>query len=731
MSLNDIPTLPVAKKVPFKREHHGDTFIDSYEWLRDKESAEVIEHLTAENAYTEAVTADQQPLRDAIFEEMKARTQLADMTVPNRIGDWWYYSRMVRGGQYPIFCRVHADLEGDEVARYTPPTLTAGEPLEGEEVILDCNEYAKDLKFFAMGTFQPSRNGKLLSVSVDDSGDERFEQRFLNLETGQWLEDTIPNVFSGSFFINHATQLVYLVPDDSWRPYRAYVHTIGTSYTEDYLLYEEADATLWLGAKMSADRSHIVLSSGNSEFSETSIVPIANVHAPLRTIISRDVRIEYHAEPITIAGGVHLLIQHDYNALNSELVLAPLPEQTITTREQLDEYVSEWVPVIRHSENVRVEGFTLSATHLVVTARADTTVRLFLAPREALPVQLRKKKPAGITFMEPAGFDEELYTTDVLRAENYSPVVRIAYTSFLTPRRVYDYFPMSQTLVLRRETPVLGGYDRANYRAYRDWARAEDGTLIPISVMHRADLDLSEEHPLIQYAYGSYESSVDPSFSAMVLSLLDRNVVYAIAHIRGGGEMGRQWYLDGKKDKKKNSFSDFVAVTDHLTAKPWVDASRVAAFGGSAGGLLMGAVANLAPEKYTAILAAVPFVDALTTILDPDLPLSALEWEEWGNPIEDKDAYEYMKSYSPYENIRPVRYPAIAATTSFNDTRVLYVEPAKWVAALRETIDPSSPIPLLKIEMDAGHGGGSGRFTAWRERAWDYAFMLYNLGITE
>ena len=722
----EVPLVPVPKKVEHIREYHGDTFIDHYEWMRDKENQEVLDYLNAEADYTAAVTADQQPLRERIFEEIKSRTLLTDLTVPNRIGDWWYYSRMVPGGQYPIFYRYPALHEGDEVVRYTPPVIKPGEPLEGESVVLDCNDYAKDMEFFALGVFQPSRNGKLLSISVDEKGDERYEQRFLNLETGEFLPDTIPNISGGSFFINHAQQLVYTVPDDSWRPYRVYVHDIGAG-TEDHLIYEETDPTMWLGSAMSADRSSIVLSSGNSEFTEVSLVPIAEPKSTPRVIIPRDARIEYQAEPITIAGETHLLIQHDYKALNSELVLADMPKDG----ESLEEYSKRWVPVIRHSENVRLEGFTLSATHLVVTARADTTTRLFLAPREQLPVQWRRKKPAGITFMEPAGFDEELYTAGVLRAENYSPVIRIAYTSFLTPRRVYDYFPMSQTLLLRRETPVLGGYQREDYRAYRDWAPAADGTLIPISVIHRADLDLTQPHPVLQYAYGSYEISMDPMFSIPTLSILDRGVVYVIAHIRGGGEMGRTWYLNGKKLHKKNSFTDFVDVTDYLATKPWADPARIACYGGSAGGLLMGAVLNLAPEKYAVSIAQVPFVDALTTILDPDLPLSALEWEEWGNPIEDKEVYEYMKSYTPYENIRPVRYPAIAAVTSLHDTRVFYVEPAKWIAKLRETIDPSSPTPLLKIDMTGGHGGGSGRYTRWREIAWDYAFILTHLGITK
>jgi oligopeptidase B len=375
-----------------------------------------------------------------------------------------------------------------------------------------------------------------------------------------------------------------------------------------------------------------------------------------------------------------------------------------------------------HRDDIRVEGATLSATHLVVSARVNTTSRLFFSP---LP-QLQELVSFGHApvFFEPAGFDDELYTCSLSSAGADSPVVRFNYEAWVTPTRVYDFFPATNQLILRKETPVLGNFSPANYTAYRLWATSNDGTSIPLSVMHRVDLDMTVPHPILQYGYGSYEASMDPVFGVARLSVLDRGVIFVVAHIRGGGELGRNWYLDGKKLHKKNTFTDFVAATDFLATQEWADEKRIAIMGGSAGGLLIGAALNLAPEKYCAAVAQVPFVDALTTILDPDLPLSALEWEEWGNPIESSEVYEYMKSYTPYENIRPVVYPPIAAVTSLNDTRVFYVEPAKWVAQLRHTIDATSPTPLLKIEMDGGHGGGSGRYTRWHEIAWDYAFLL-------
>lgn len=717
-------TPPLAKRVPVERTHHGDIFIDHYEWLRDKESEEVLEHLRAENAYTEAVTEDQQPLRDAIFEEIKGRTQLTDMSVPSRRGAWWYFNRTVAGEQYPVMCRVPALTEGSVEERYQPPVVRPGEPLDGEQVVLDCNEFARDMAFFSLGSFQVTRDGSLLTFGVDDSGDERYTQYFKNLDTGEILEEKIEDVFAGAFFASGAKHLIYSVADESWRPYEVRAHAIGTSASEDFALYREDDNGLWLGAGMSSSRTHVVITSSNSEYSETRIINIHELGQLEPTLImKRDAGIEYSTDIIDVEGTGYLVIGHNHEAPNGEIVLAPLREEHVP----FADFKASWIPLVPHRADVRLEGFKFSRNHLVLMARENTTVKVFVAPRTALAEQVAAAHPQGIDLYEPGGFTEELYTSAFSGVNIMSPVIRLNYTSYLTPSSVYDYFPDTDDLVLRRRTPVLG-YEPENYTAYRMWAPAADGAMIPLSVMHRADLDKSQENPVIQYGYGSYESSMDPYFSTARLSVLDRGVIFVVAHIRGGGEMGRAWYTEGKKLAKKNTFTDFIDATDFLASQAWVDAARIGIMGGSAGGLLMGAVVNMAPEKYAACLAQVPFVDALTTILDPNLPLSALEWEEWGNPITDKEVYDYMKSYTPYENIRPVTYPAIAAVTSLNDTRVFYVEPAKWVAALRETIAQDSPTPLLKIEMDGGHGGGSGRYTAWREIAWDYAFLLTHLG---
>ena len=714
---------PRPQSIPTERSHHGDSFSDPFEWLRDKENPKVIEYLKAENEFTTAQTAAQDELRQTIFEEIKGRVQETDLSVPTRLGKWWYYSRTVEGEQYPVMCRVAAADEGSVQERFTPPLIEAGVPLEGEQVLLDCNEFARDLSFFSLGSFDPSLDGQRLTFSVDDTGDERYTQYVMDLQTGQLLPDRIEDIFAGAFLTPDAAHIVYTVVDDSWRPYEIRVHEVGQPTAEnDRVIYTEHDAALWLEAALSEDRTHLVITSYSSEFSEIRLLPVGQWSAPAQVVIEKAQRVQYAVEPLAIGDQRWVIIVHDHQALNSEIVLAPYP-----TGEPFETYRQSWIKVMPHRSENRVESVSFTATHLVASVRQDTTLKVCFTPLEGLRGLLAAPSGAGVEFAEPHGFTEEIYTTAVTHTSIDSPVVRMSYTSWVTPQQVYDYFPDTEELVLRRETPVLGGYRPEDYTAYRMWAPAEDGTMIPLSIIHRADLDKSQPHPVLQYGYGSYEASMDPYFSYARLSLLDRGVIYVVAHIRGGGELGRGWYQEGKKLQKKNTFTDFVAATDFLGEQGWVDASRIVIEGGSAGGLLIGATLNLAPEKYTGAIAEVPFVDALTTILDPELPLSALEWEEWGNPITDPDVYHYMKSYSPYENIRPVKYPPIVAITSLHDTRVFYVEPAKWIAKLREIIDPSSPTPLLKIEMEGGHGGGSGRYTRWRETAWVYAWALTQL----
>ena len=704
------PTPPAAKKVPVERTHHGETFTDDYEWLREKENPEVVEHLNAENAYTEAVTADQEPLRQQIFDEIKARTVETDLSVPARKRGWWYYTRTEEGQQYAIHCRTAAQDTGDLHADWTPPVVEPGVPVPGEQILIDGNAEAEGKPFFSLGGLAVTEDGNLLAYCEDNAGDERFTLRIKDLRTGELLPDVVSNVFYSLAFSPDGTRVFYTVVDDSWRPYQIKAHTLGTDVREDTVIYQEDDVAMWTGFDLSADRKQLLIGISCSEYSEYRVMDFDDAADTVRTLIPRSERILYEAEPFTRDGERLYLITHNRDALNSMVSLVAEGEFAKPLAEQ------QWQTVVAHDDAVRVNGVSVTSTHILVSVRKDTTERVQILPLAGIGT------PAQAAPAEPA-FDEELYTAGLTNAEYDSPIIRLSYTSYLTPPRVYDYVLATGELQLRRETPVRGGYDPAQYVAERDWATAPDGTRIPLSVLRRAEVTRDGSNPALVYAYGSYEISMDPAFNISRLSLLDRGVIFVVAHIRGGGEMGRAWYDQGKKLNKKNTFTDFVAATDHMAASGWVDPARIAAMGGSAGGLLMGAVANLAPEKYRAIVAQVPFVDALTSILDPNLPLSALEWEEWGNPITDPEVYRYMSEYSPYENVRPVDYPRIAAVTSFNDTRVLYVEPAKWVAKLRETTTGTEPI-VLKIEMDGGHGGASGRYEAWKDRAWDYAFVL-------
>ncbi len=712
-----VPRPPAAKKLPVERTHHGDTFTDSYEWLREKDNPEVSAHLTTENAYTEAVTRGQEQLREDIFTEIKNRTQETDLSVPARKKGWWYYSRTEEGKQYGIQCRTAAADTGDPAADWTPPEVLPGKPVEGEQILLDGNVLAEGKPFFSLGGLAVSEDGTLLAYCEDNAGDERFTLRVKDLESGTLLPDEVAGVFYGLAFSPDGTRVFYTVVDDSWRPFQVKIHTLGTPVEDDVVLYQEDDVAMWTGFELSDDRTQLLIGIGSSEYSEYRVLDLTVPGAELTTLISRDEKILYEAEPLRVDGALSYLVTHNRGAKNSMVSLVAASEFARPLAEQ------QWTTVIPHDDGVRINGLSVTRTHVVLSVRRETTERVQVLPLEGLGT------PAQAVLAEP-DFDEELGTSNLANAEFDSPIIRLSYTSFLTPPRVYDYVLATGELALRKETEVRGDYRPERYLAERQWAPAADGTLIPLSVLRRADLVKDGTNPALVYAYGSYEVSMDPGFSVSRLSLLDRGIIFVIAHVRGGGEMGRTWYEQGKKLKKKNTFTDFIDATAHLVDSGWVDPHRIAAMGGSAGGLLMGAVANLAPEKYRAIVAQVPFVDALTTILDPELPLSALEWEEWGNPITDPEVYWYMKEYTPYENVRAVEYPRIAAVTSFNDTRVLYVEPAKWVAELREKTTGTEPI-VLKTEMDGGHGGASGRYARWKDVAWDYAFAAEALGATE
>jgi len=693
-------TPPQAKRVEHRREYHGDVFIDPYEWLRDKSDPEVIKHLTAENSHTEELTADLAPLRQQIFDEIKSRTKETDLSVPTRRGDWWYYGRSFEGKQYGVQCRCPVADPTD----WTPPRFDEDTEIPGEQVLLDENVEAEGHDFFALGASSVSLDGNLLAYSVDVVGDERYTLRFKDLRTGERYPDEIAGIGAGVTWAADNQTVYYVTVDDAWRPDTVWRHRLG-SRAADEQVYREADERFWLAVGRTRSDAYIVIAAGSAITSEVRYGDAADPGTGFTTVWPRRDGVEYSVEHAVVGGDDRFLIVHNDGAVNFELVEAPV------------ENPSAHRTLIEHRDDVRIDGVDAFDGHLVVSYRREALPRIQLWP---ITADGHYGEPREISF------DSELMSAGLGANPNWqSPMLRIGATSFLTPVRVYDLDVTTGERFLLREQPVLGDYRREDYVERRDWAVAADGARVPLSIIHRADLSLPAQ--ALIYGYGAYELCEDPRFSIARLSLLDRGMVFVVAHVRGGGELGRLWYEQGKLLHKKNTFTDFVTSATHLVETGVTRRENLVAMGGSAGGLLMGAAANLAPGLFAGILAQVPFVDPLTTILDPALPLTVTEWDEWGNPLQDRDVYFYMKSYSPYENVAAKDYPPILAMTSLHDTRVYYVEPAKWVAALRYTKTDTHPV-LLKTEMSAGHGGISGRYERWRETAFQYAWLLHAAG---
>ena len=694
--------VPAAQRIPSQRTHHGDTFIDDYAWLEDKDDPATIAYLTAENAYAEAATAGQAALRGAIFGEIKARTQETDLSVPIRKGGWWYYSRTVAGKQYAVHCR--RALRPDDAG---PPMTADGTPLDGEQVLLDGNELAGGGEFFALGAFAASPDGRLLAYSTDFEGSERFTIRIKDLADGTVLPDEIPGAFYGCAWSLDATALFYVTVDDAWRPYRVSRHVVGTPAADDVVVFEEPDERFWVGVELTRSERYLQVSVASKLTSEAWLLDAARPGGEFSVVLPRRQGVEYSVEhQAGPDGSDRLLILHNENAENFELAVAPLADPAART------------PLIAHRADTRLLDVDAFADYLAVYYRRDGLTGLRILRADGTRHE--------IAFGEPVYRIAPGSNPDY-QAEQF----RLSYGSLVTPDSVYDCEMATGDLTLLRQRPVRPGpdgvpYDPAGYEQHREWATAADGTRIPISLVCRKGTPRNGSAPCLLYGYGSYEISADPGFAIPRLSLLDRGFSYAIAHVRGGGEMGRHWYDDGKLMRKANTFSDFVACAEQLIKTGWTSPTGLIARGGSAGGLLMGAVANIAPQLFGGIVAQVPFVDALTTILDPSLPLTVTEWEEWGDPLHDPQAYAYIKSYSPYENIGDQVYPPVLAVTSLNDTRVLYREPAKWIAKLQAS-GRGGPF-LLKTEMTAGHGGRSGRYDAWREEAFVLAWITSTAG---
>lgn len=701
---------PIAERRLRSRRHHGEEFLDPYEWLRESENPEVVAYLKAENAWTEEQTRHLGDVVDAVFGDIVTRTQETDLSVPtlrrHRHGEtYWYYTRTREGAEYPIFCRSPAE---DATAVPTlDPSSAAGPALAGEQVLLDANDEAAGQEFFALGAFEVSPNGHRLAWSADTTGDERFTVHLRDLVTGSSIEEPIPDTAYGVAWAGD-DHLFYTRADHAWRPYLVLRHRLGTPGVDDAEVVREGDERFWVSVDATRDDHWVRIAAASKLTSEYRLLSAEEPEGQPWVVCPRRQGLEYEVE----TAGDRLLIVHNDRATDFEVAEAPLGPST----------PAQWRSLLPAESGVRVLGVNAYASHAVVSLRRDGLTALHVLPRTSAGAWV-----AG----HDIAFDEPLRVVDAVGDEEYqSATVRLAYSSMLTPDSVYDYDLATRTLLLRKQTPVLdhptwGRYQPGDYIQERTWALAPDGVRVPVSVVRRADVPRDGSAPALLYGYGSYEISIDPTFSISRLSLLDRGFVYAIAHVRGGGELGRSWYDQGKRLSKVTTFTDFIACAQHLVRSGYTSPDRLAARGGSAGGLLMGAVANLAPDCFRAIHAAVPFVDALTTILNPDLPLTVTEWEEWGDPLHDSQVYAYMRSYAPYENVRTQQYPAILATTSLHDTRVSFVEPAKWVAALRHTAaaDGSRPV-LLKTEMSAGHGGVSGRYQSWREVAFEYAWIL-------
>jgi len=692
-----VPSPPSAKQVPFERTQHGDTVTDPYAWLADPKDPEVIAYLEAENAYVSALTDGLSDLRAAVFGEIKARTQETDLSVPVRKGGWWLYARTVEGQQYAIHCR--RQVLDDEVR---PPMPEDGKPLEGEEVLLDGNELAAGAGYFSLGALSVSPDETMLAYSTDYSGDERYTLRIKDLASGRTLPDEIPDTSYGCAWSRDGGVLFYVTVDEAWRPYRVWRHKVGTPASSDVMVFEESDERFWVSIGLSRTERYVYIATGSKMTSEWWLLDSAAPEGSFTVVAPRRQGVEYDVE---IAADRLLIVHNDGGAENFELATAPLPEAGDSRT---------WTPLIPYRADTRVLGVDAFASYTVVYFRRDglTGLRILPASGEAREI----------------AFPEPVYTVSPgVNPEYAQTTYRLGYNSMVTPGTVYDCDMATGSLTVLKQQPVLPSptgvpFSSADYEQYREWAVAPDGTRVPVSLVCRKGTPRDGSAPCLLYGYGSYEHSIDPSFSISRLSLLDRGFVYAIAHIRGGGELGRPWYTHGKLLEKKNTFTDFVACAEHLVAAGWTSASRLVARGASAGGLLMGAVANLAPAAFAGIVAQVPFVDALNSILDPSLPLTVTEWEEWGDPLHDPEVYFYMKSYSPYENVSAETYPAIFALTSLNDTRVLYHEPAKWTAGLR-AVASGGPF-LLKTEMEAGHGGRSGRYDAWKEEALVLAWTI-------
>ena len=688
------PTPPVAGERPHRYTRHGVTIDDPWHWLRDAaypvvEDPDVLAYLTAENDYFEATMSPHRELTDTIFEEIKGRQQPDLSSVPWKRDGWYYQWRYEEEGQYRVWQRWPAD---DQDAR-EGPTADA-------QTILDEPALAKDLEYFTLGSVSVSNDGSLLAYSTDTNGSERFRMVVKDLGTGKLLEEEIEDTIGGAVWDADGGSFFYTVVDENWRPREVRRHVLGEAVERDAVVYVEDDPGFFVRVYVTASREYIVVGAGDIVTTEIRLIPASNPGAEPLLIAPRRAGHEYDVDH----QGDRFIIRTNDRHKNSRLATAPADDPT----------EKAWAPLVEPSDSHHIRGFESFRDFIAVEERIEGLDQVRLIDRR------------GESTYVP--FPEATYTVHTGDNEEFeTDTVRLEYTSLVTPSTVFDYHVDTGELEVRKVQEIPSGYDSSGYVTERVTATGRDGVRVPASIVRRRDTPVDGTAPLYVYAYGSYGHAVPPSFSASRLSLLDRGFVYAIAHVRGGDDLGYHWYEAGKLDRRKNTFNDFVDVARCLVEQGYGSEGRIAISGGSAGGQVMGAVVNQAPELWGAVASHVPFVDVLNTILDDTLPLTPIEWPEWGDPIEDEAAFEYIRSYSPYDQIQPRDYPPMLVTAGLNDPRVTYWEPAKYVAKLRK-LKTDDNVVLLKTNMGAGHMGKSGRYDSLYETAEEYTFFLVNVG---
>lgn len=678
---------PVAKKIPKELSIHDHTRIDNYYWLNQREDSAVIDYLNQENSYREAIMKETEELQGNLYEEIVGRIKQTDMSVPYQLNGYHYYTRYEEGKEYPVYCRKKGSLDAEE------------------EIMLNVNEMAEGYAYYQVGGMSVSPDNKLLAFGVDTLSRRMYTLYVKNLETGEIYEQNIANTTSGVAWANDNKTFFYTVKDEqTLRAHKVFKHRLGSDSSGDELIFHESDETFACSAWKTKSRDYIMIGSFATLSNEYRFLDASDPDGEFSMVQPRERELEYSVSHY----GDKFYIVTNLDAKNFRLMETPV---SAASKEN-------WKEVIPHREDVYLNSIEIFNNYLVVSERKDGLTHLRVMPWDG----------SGEHYLD---FGEEAYLAYISTNPEFdSEVLRYGYTSLTTPSSTYDYNMKTREKELLKQQEVLGGkFDPENYETKRLYATADDGTKIPVSMVYRKGMEKNGKNPFLLYGYGSYGYTIDPSFSSVRLSLLDRGFIFAIAHIRGGQIYGRQWYEDGKLLKKMNTFTDFVDVAEFVIEENYTSPEHLYAMGGSAGGLLMGAVINLAPELFKGVIASVPFVDVVTTMLDESIPLTTGEFDEWGNPGE-KEYYEYMLSYSPYDNVEAKDYPNLLVTTGLHDSQVQYWEPAKWVAKLRE-MKTDDNLLLLYTNMDTGHGGASGRFERYKETAMEYAFLFMLEGIEE